>query len=252
MWRWLFRLNASSLRVYQDQSRPLSPSSQMYAQRLARKHVVCAHRVASRAQQFRRLATAPPPPETPQPNPSKPYRYEKAEQERSPVVQKIRANPIAFKIVQALGRVMGYGSTKQVAGRRTLAMYEQVCAVKASEDRVFWEEGEHFLLPCSLVPCRLIPGHLSLRSASNVPILVHHNQSSRLAPDRSAPCTLTATRHKPHSSLDRPLLPRCRRSNQGRSSTHRLRIPNPNRLLCTSVHPRLRLNPFRQETGPGT
>jgi len=34
---------------------------------------------------------------------------------------------------------MGYGSTKQVAGRRTLAMYEQVCAIKASEDRVFWQ-----------------------------------------------------------------------------------------------------------------
>jgi cytochrome b pre-mRNA-processing protein 3 len=57
------------------------------------------------------------------------------------VVQRIRANPVAFKIVRALSRALGYGSTKQVAGRRTLAMYEQVCAIKASEDRVFWQEG---------------------------------------------------------------------------------------------------------------
>ncbi|KAF9647297.1 hypothetical protein BDM02DRAFT_3117313 [Thelephora ganbajun] len=118
----------------------------MYAQRLTQKHVVAAYRVASRAQQLRRLATAPPP-EAPRPTPSsKPYRYEKAEPERSWVVQKIRANPFTFKIVRALVRVMGYGSTKQVAGRRTLAMYEQVCAVKASEDRIFWQEA------CDLPP----------------------------------------------------------------------------------------------------
>jgi len=130
-----------------------SLSSRMYAQRLTQKHLVAAYRVASGARQLRRLTTAPPPPpETPQPAPSSgPYRYEKAEPERSRLVQKIRANPIAFKIVRALGRAMGYGSTRQVAGRRTLAMYEQVCAIKASEDRVFWQ-GEHLLLVCGLFP----------------------------------------------------------------------------------------------------
>lgn len=116
----------------------------MYAQRLTQKRVVAVYRVASRAQQLRRLATAPPPPGTPQPTPlSNPHRYEKAEPERSWVEQKIRANPITFKIVRALGRAMGYGNVKQVAGRRTLAMYEQVCAIKPSEDRVFWQEGKH-------------------------------------------------------------------------------------------------------------
>ena len=125
----------------------------MYAQRLTQKHLVAACRGASRAQELRRFVTAPPPPEAPQPTPSsKPYRYEKAEPERSWVVQKIRANPIAFKVVRALARAMGYGSTKQVAGRRTLAMYEQVCAVKASEDRVFWQEGEYLPLVCGLFP----------------------------------------------------------------------------------------------------
>ena len=116
----------------------------MYAQRLTQRHAAAAYRAASRTRQLRRLSTIPPPHEAPQPTPSPtPYRHGAAEPERSWAVQKIRANPVALKIVRALGRAMGYGSSKQVAGRRTLAMYEQVCAIKASEDRVFWQ-GEHF------------------------------------------------------------------------------------------------------------
>ena len=99
----------------------------------------------------------------------------------------------------------------------------------------------------------LIPGHLSLRFTPNIPILVHHNQPSRLALDRSVTCTPTTSRCKPHSSLDRPLLLRCRGSNQGRSPTHRLRNPTPNGLLCTSVHLGLFLHPSRgEETWSGT
>ena len=104
--------------------------------------------------------TTVPPPVEPQPTSQKPYRYEKTEPERSWVVQKIRANPIALKVVRALGRAMGYGSTKQVAGRRTLAMYEQVCAVKASQDRLFWQ-GEHFPSERGSLPCRLTPRDMS-------------------------------------------------------------------------------------------
>ena len=209
----------------------------MYAQRLTPKHLVAACRGASRAQELRRFVTAPPPPEAPQPTPSsKPYRYEKAEPERSWVVQKIRANPIAFKVVRALARAMGYGSTKQVAGRRTLAMYEQVCAIKASEDRVFWQEGEHLPSVRDLLSCGLTLGHLSLRFASNIPILVHNNQPPRLAIDRSVACTPTASRPKPHSRPDRPLLFGYRRSSQGRTPTNKLRNPTPNGLLCTTTH----------------
>ena len=132
----------------------------MYAQRFSQRHVVTAYRTASRAHRLRRLATATPPPETPQPAPSsKPCRYEKAEPERSWLVQKIRANPVALKTVRALGRALGYGSTKQVAGRRTLAIYEQVCAVKASEDRAFWQgeclPSERRSFPPELTPCHI-------------------------------------------------------------------------------------------------
>ena len=231
--------------------RLLSPSK-MYTQRLTRRHVVAAYRGVFRAQQLRCLVTTPPPPEIPQP-PPKPYRYEKAEPKRSWAVQKIRANPTALKIVQALGRAMGYGSTKQVAGRRTLAMYERVCAFKASEDRVFWQEGEQLPSTRSLLHCGLTLAHLSLRFASNIPILVHHNQPPRLAIDRSVTRTPTTSRHKPHSRSDRPLLLGYRRPSQGRAPTYQLRNSIPNRLLCTSIHPGFCPHRSHQEeTRPGT
>ena len=257
MWRSLFPVRRVCCRAPAESDpafRLLSPSSKMYAQRLTQKHVVAACRVASRTQRFRRLATAPPPPETPQPtSPSTPYQYGKAEPERSWVVQKIRANPIAFKVVRALSRALGYGSTKQVAGRRTLAMYEQVCAIKASEDRAFWQEGGHIMSVSSLLPCGLTQGHLSLRFATNIPILVHHYQPPHLAVDRSVACTPTVSWYKPHPRPDRPLLLGCRRSNQRRSATRRLRSPTSNRLLRTSVHLRLCLHPScPEETRPGT
>jgi hypothetical protein len=132
----------ASLPIASAESRPVTIITllRMYAQRLSQRHVVATYRTASRAHQLRRLATVTPPPETPEPAPSsKPCRYEKAEPERSWLVQRIRANPFALKTVRALGRAMGYGSIKQVAGRRTLAIYEQVCAIKASEDRAFWQ-----------------------------------------------------------------------------------------------------------------
>jgi len=226
----------------------------MYAQRLTQRHVVAACRVVSRTQRFRRLATAPTPPEAPQPTPSsKLYQYGKAEPERSWVVQRIRANPIAFKIVRALGRALGYGSTKQVAGRRTLAMYEQVCAVKASEDRAFWQEGGPLPSIFGLLHCGLTPGYLSLRFTPNIPILVHHYQPPHLATNRSATRTAAAPRYEPHPKPNRPLLLGCRRPNQGRSPTHRLRSPTSNRLLRASIYlrPRLHLS-CPEETRSGT
>lgn len=197
--------------VQSDPGHCLLSPSKMYTRRFAQRHVLAAYRGASRAQRLRCFVTAPPPSEAPQPS-SKPYRYEKAEPKRSWAVQKIRASPTAFKIVRALGRAMGYGSTKQVAGRRTLAMYERVCAIKASEDRDFWQEGENLPSACGLAPFELTPGHIRLRLASNVPILVHHNQSPRLAVDRPVTCTPTTSRCEPHSRLDRPLLLGYRRS----------------------------------------
>lgn len=36
--------------------------------------------------------------------------------------------------------MLGYGSAKQIAGQRTLAIYEQICLRKAEGDRAFWQD----------------------------------------------------------------------------------------------------------------
>ena len=37
--------------------------------------------------------------------------------------------------------VMGYGSAKQYAGRRTFVMYSNLCVPRADEESAFWREG---------------------------------------------------------------------------------------------------------------
>jgi hypothetical protein len=36
---------------------------------------------------------------------------------------------------------LGYSSSRQVAARRALALYEELCADRAEEDREFWARG---------------------------------------------------------------------------------------------------------------
>jgi cytochrome b pre-mRNA-processing protein 3 len=36
---------------------------------------------------------------------------------------------------------LGYGSSRQVAARRALALYQQLCASREEEDREFWAKG---------------------------------------------------------------------------------------------------------------
>jgi cytochrome b pre-mRNA-processing protein 3 len=42
---------------------------------------------------------------------------------------------------------LGYGSARQIAARRALGLYEQLCSGRAEEDRRFWAEGAHDFLP---------------------------------------------------------------------------------------------------------
>jgi hypothetical protein len=42
---------------------------------------------------------------------------------------------------------MGYGSSRQIAARRALALYEQLCAGRAQEDRRYWAKGAHNFFP---------------------------------------------------------------------------------------------------------
>ena len=60
---------------------------------------------------------------------------------KSWLTRKVESSPSAMKIFLKLTNLLGYGSPKQVAGRRAFALYDQVCAVKPDQDRSFWQDG---------------------------------------------------------------------------------------------------------------
>ncbi|KAH9916481.1 uncharacterized protein B0H18DRAFT_1215083 [Fomitopsis serialis] len=91
-----------------------------------------------------RLASSTPPPAQqqqpaePAPGPSTTHPREK-----SWLTKKVEASPALKRVFLKAANVMGYGSPKQVAGRRAFAMYEQLCIVRPDEDRAFWQEECH-------------------------------------------------------------------------------------------------------------
>jgi cytochrome b pre-mRNA-processing protein 3 len=54
----------------------------------------------------------------------------------------VESSPTALRIFLKVTNVLGYGSAKQVAGRRSLVLYEQLCAPRADEEAAFWQDGE--------------------------------------------------------------------------------------------------------------
>src|SRR5712672_2429408 len=78
----------------------------------------------------------------PTPGPTKPYQHEKAPaREPSWLTRKLKQSPAAMQVFLKVFGALGYGSSRQVAARRALALYEQLCAVRAEEDRKFWAQG---------------------------------------------------------------------------------------------------------------
>lgn len=64
--------------------------------------------------------------------------------EKSWLTKKVEASPSLKKVFLQAANLMGYGSPKQVAGRRAFAMYEQLCIIRPEEDKTFWQEGACF------------------------------------------------------------------------------------------------------------
>jgi hypothetical protein len=75
-----------------------------------------------------------------------------------------------MKIFVKLTNALGYGSPKQMAGRRAFGFYEQVCAVKPDHDREFWQQGE---LSQFWPLHQLLTVRVRMSLATNFPILVH-------------------------------------------------------------------------------
>ncbi|KAJ3564017.1 hypothetical protein NP233_g8567 [Leucocoprinus birnbaumii] len=62
---------------------------------------------------------------------------------KSWLTQKIETSPIARKWFLAMARGLGYGSPKQLAGRRAFVLYEHVVAPTPDQDPEFWQKECH-------------------------------------------------------------------------------------------------------------
>jgi cytochrome b pre-mRNA-processing protein 3 len=75
----------------------------------------------------------------PQKTPPKPSNHAP---KKSWLTRKVEESPIWRSLFFQLTNLVGYGSPKQLAGRRSFLLYEKICAVKPDEDRAFWQDGE--------------------------------------------------------------------------------------------------------------
>lgn len=115
--------------------------------------------------------------------------------EKSWLTRKVDSSPNAMKIFLKLTTLLGYGSPKQMAGRRAFALYGQVCAVKSDQDRSFWQDGVFALTLPSLYH-----NYFRMPSSTNLPVLVYHYQPPYLAPHRTTTCTSSTARKVLHPS----------------------------------------------------
>ena len=58
------------------------------------------------------------------------------------LTRKVEESPMWRALFFQFTNVIGYGSPKQMAGRRAFILYDKICAVKPDEDRAFWQNGE--------------------------------------------------------------------------------------------------------------
>ncbi|KAH9989047.1 hypothetical protein BJV74DRAFT_773193 [Russula compacta] len=91
---------------------------------------------------LRSYASVPAP--KPTAGPTKPYQHQKGPtREQSWLTRKLKQSPLAMRAFLRVFGALGYGSSRQVAARRALALYEQLCAGRAEEDREFWAKECH-------------------------------------------------------------------------------------------------------------
>ena len=53
----------------------------------------------------------------------------------------VLSSPKAQTLFLQLSRLLGYNSVKEVAGRRALFMYQDLCSSRADEEAEFWRNG---------------------------------------------------------------------------------------------------------------
>ena len=61
---------------------------------------------------------------------------------RSWLTRKVEESSMWRALFFQFTNLVGYGSPKQLAGRRSFILYDKICAAKPDEDRAFWQDGE--------------------------------------------------------------------------------------------------------------
>ena len=95
----------------------------------------------------RRCITTKTPPQKTQPKPSNNSKNSNHEPKKTSwLTRKVEESPTWRSFFFRFTNLIGYGSPKQLAGRRAFILYEKICAVKPDEDRAFWQDGEFFFI----------------------------------------------------------------------------------------------------------
>jgi cytochrome b pre-mRNA-processing protein 3 len=102
-------------------------------------HSIFTHAVRSR---YLTTANSPVEPGSPLTNPPSPTKSQ------SWLTRKVKSSPTALKIFLKVAKALGYGSPQQVTARRALALYRELCTVRADEESAFWTTGEFHLRSC--------------------------------------------------------------------------------------------------------
>ncbi|KAH9980901.1 hypothetical protein BGW80DRAFT_1453853 [Lactifluus volemus] len=152
-----------------------------------------SHRILIRhiSQGLRSYASSSSP--KPIPGPTKPYRHEKAPTpEQTWLTRKLKQSPTSMRVFLKIFGALGYGSSRQVAARRALALYQQLCASREEEDREFWAK----VLVYSDKPPR-VDAH---NPPTCTPRTVLRPQSQSRSQPQARPATTAASTSSPSSS----------------------------------------------------
>lgn len=130
-------------------------------------------------------------PQPPQPKKVDPSPQPQPQQHQSWLTRKIKSSPRWRKLFFQFTNLLGYGSPKQVAGRRAFFLYERVVAVTPDADTHFWQQGAIFsdFFISSLTSCRM-------SSSADFPVLVHCHKSPHM--DAHSPSSFATRRQTLH------------------------------------------------------
>lgn len=132
--------------------------------------------------------------------------------QQSWLTQKVKSSSVLHTIFLGVAHALGYGSPQQLANRRALHLYNYLCATRVDEDAEFWMNGTSVTLYYLSFMCHDQFPSYRMCLPTNIPIMVHHHQLTRLVAYGPPTRTPRSAWDAPYPRFDRPLFPRCRRT----------------------------------------